>query len=58
MPMFDFRCEKCNHVFEKIVKHSEKTECPKCQSRQTDRLISKPGSFVLKGSGFYRSGTN
>lgn len=34
MPLYDYRCAACDHVFEKTVKMSEyqdKQECPECK---------------------------
>lgn len=42
MPMFDFRCEACGHIFEELVSSSSQTpECPKCQSSKVARLLSR-----------------
>jgi putative FmdB family regulatory protein len=33
MPMYDWKCTECGHVFEKIVSKpdpDQSTECPKC----------------------------
>ena len=55
MPIYDYKCEKCLHVFE--VSHSIKSqdtyECPKCKHEKTNKMISK-SSFILKGSGWYK----
>lgn len=31
MPIFDFKCEKCDHVYEKMIRlTTDKPECPEC----------------------------
>ena len=54
MPMYDFKCIECDHVFEKRLSfHDEPlADCPVCNSSETRRLLSKP-AIVFKGSGFY-----
>ncbi len=53
MPTYDYRCEKCNDVFEVEQKMSDPLlkECPKCKG-PIKRLISAAG-IVFKGSGFH-----
>jgi putative FmdB family regulatory protein len=41
MPIFEYRCEKCDTKFEKIVfNRSEEIVCPKCGSVQVQKLLS------------------
>jgi len=43
MPIFEFRCSDCGHVFESLRRNSEDTQsvaCPKCRSQHVSRLIS------------------
>ena len=54
MPIYEYRCEKCEHEFEReqrITDDPVKT-CPECRSRRVKKLISQT-SFVLKGGGWY-----
>jgi putative FmdB family regulatory protein len=54
MPIYEYRCEKCEHEFEReqrITADPIKT-CPKCKARKVKKLISQT-SFVLKGGGWY-----
>lgn len=48
MPIFEYGCRRCNHVFEQIVlSATEPISCPKCNSDAVDKLISifsAPGS--------------
>jgi len=53
MPIYEYRCQDCDKVFEKIQSgFDERTEaCPACGG-ESKRIISNT-SFVLKGSGWY-----
>jgi len=45
MPIYDFRCHVCGEVSEFLVANfsdSRTLECPKCDSRHLERLISAP----------------
>ncbi len=49
MPMFDFRCDACGHVFEELVTSSAQVpECPKCHSSKVARLLSR---FAVRTGG-------
>ena len=54
MPIYEFKCESCGSVTEKLQKMSDPypTECPHCKSGRLTKLIS-PSGFVLKGNGWY-----
>ena len=53
MPLYDFKCEECDYIFELIQKHSDDSpQCIKC-AKDTKKLISKT-SFILKGDGWYK----
>lgn len=53
MPIYEYRCQNCDKVFEKIERSFEEhTEpCPACGG-ESQRIISNT-SFVLKGTGWY-----
>ena len=53
MPLYEYKCVKCGHRFEKIesVGASEKKKCPKCSAR-AERMASAP-AIQFKGSGWY-----
>ncbi len=43
MPLYEYRCEACGNVFEKIARWSEADRspfCPQCQSDNTRRKVS------------------
>jgi len=53
MPHYDYKCEKCNNVFEveQRITEAPLKECPTCKG-PIKRLISAAG-IVFKGSGFH-----
>ena len=57
MPTYEYKCRKCGHEWELQQKISSEPAkmCPKCDSMEAKRLISKP-SFVLKGPGWADDG--
>ncbi len=56
MPLYEYGCEKCGQVVEKLQSSPDAPapqECPKCGAKDSmSRLISNT-SFQLKGSGWY-----
>ena len=55
MPIFDYKCNKCEHVFEKIWTGKEGIAvCPECGATETKKLVSGNHSFRLYGKGFYK----
>lgn len=62
MPLYEFKCEKCGEIFERIQKFTDplpgdcsflKPDCPEKSS--VKKLISQT-SFHLKGGGWYTDG--
>jgi len=53
MPIYEYRCEKCQHQFDLLQKITDEPvkECPECGGPVT-KLVSST-SFILKGSGWY-----
>lgn len=52
MPIYEFKCSKCDHFFEVIVMGSQKDEaviCPKCQSTEFERVVSST-HYAMGGS--------
>ena len=53
MPLYEFRCNKCNYMFEEIFKSGHNTrkilamECPKCKGLA--QKIMSQSSFVVNG---------
>lgn len=42
MPIYDYECSECRHVFDKLVLSSTVVTCPKCGSANLEKLVSKP----------------
>jgi putative FmdB family regulatory protein len=56
MPIYEYRCEKCQHELEAIQKISEAPlrACPACGKKALVKRISAAG-FRLKGGGWYET---
>ncbi|MGH9342100.1 MAG: FmdB family zinc ribbon protein [Acidobacteriota bacterium] len=46
MPIFEYRCQKCETVFERIIFRASEDEilCPSCRSVQVEKL---PSTFAV-----------
>ncbi len=53
MPLYDYKCSKCGHIFEIKQQITEEPlkYCPECKGH-IKRLISAAG-IIFKGSGFH-----
>jgi putative FmdB family regulatory protein len=53
MPIYEYRCQDCDHEFERMQKFSDPPveACPACAGA-VQKLISR-SAFHLKGSGWY-----
>ena len=53
MPIYEYKCKKCGHRFEKIQKFSDPhvKKCPECGGA-IEQVISAP-AVQFKGSGWY-----
>lgn len=52
MPIYEFKCSKCEEFFEVIVMGSGKDDiitCPKCKSEEFERVVSKT-NFAMGSS--------
>ncbi|HRW67540.1 MAG TPA: zinc ribbon domain-containing protein [Candidatus Competibacter sp.] len=56
MPIYEYRCQSCNHALEVMQKLSdpELSDCPACGQPELKKLISVVG-FRLKGGGWYET---
>ncbi len=55
MPVYEYRCSKCGHVFERfesIRNYKQTLECPVC-GEPAHLLISGGNGLIFKGTGFY-----
>jgi putative FmdB family regulatory protein len=54
MPTYEYKCEKCEHRFEKFQRMTDEplTNCPKCNG-PVHRLISPGAGIIFKESGMY-----
>jgi len=52
MPLYEFKCIKCNEMIELLIMNKEEEIdlcCPKCGSREIERVISST-SYVMGNS--------
>ena len=56
MPIYEYRCESCEHRLEKLQRMSEGdlVDCPECKRPALKRLVSA-AAFRLKGGGWYET---
>ncbi len=58
MPNYDYKCEKCDQVFEvfQSMNDPKLTDCPQedCDG-QVKRLLGTGAGIIFKGSGFYQT---
>ncbi len=56
MPIYEYKCDDCNHVYDALQKVGDKplVDCPECGKSSLRRLISAP-NFRLKGEGWYET---
>lgn len=53
MPLYEYKCKKCKHKFEKIQKFSDRPvkKCPECGG-PVEKIMHAP-AVQFKGSGWY-----
>lgn len=56
MPIYEYQCKACEHVFDVLQKLSDEplTYCPECGKPELRKLLSAP-NFRLKGGGWYET---
>ena len=56
MPIYEYKCSKCEYQFEVIQRFSDNPveSCPECNEKSVKKLVSAP-SFRLKGGGWYET---
>lgn len=57
MPIYEYQCQHCKNVFEKIMKFSDPAPetCESCGHGPMTKLVSQ-SSFQLKGGGWFSEG--
>jgi putative FmdB family regulatory protein len=56
MPIYEYQCQSCEHIFDVLQKMSDDplTYCPECGEPKLKKLLSAP-NFRLKGGGWYET---
>lgn len=61
MPIYEFKCQKCEEYFELLVmkkeNEDEEMKCPKCGAQSFERIMSTT-NFSVNGSACSSSGEN
>ena len=53
MPIYEYRCEPCDHDFEALIRNADDAPaCPKCGNRQVAKQFSVPASTPNGGLGY------
>jgi len=61
MPIYEYRCRGCGHVFEayqKIGADGTELKCPQCAASAPDKIFSTIAATNKSGSGGYTSGAS
>jgi putative FmdB family regulatory protein len=48
MPIYLYKCNKCAHEFEKLVRLNDTPDCPACQSSDLERQFTAPAISTKK----------
>jgi len=54
MPIYEFKCLKCEHFFELLIMNDEdmvELECPECKSEEFERVMSATNYAMGSGAG-------
>jgi putative FmdB family regulatory protein len=49
MPIYEYKCQDCQKIFEKLTFKEEEIECPFCGSKNVIKLISIFSSIGING---------
>ncbi len=57
MPIYEYQCQSCGHLFEELQSMSEAplVKCPSCGKDELKKLIGSGAGLIFKGSGFYQT---
>ena len=59
MPIYEYKCDLCNGMWEEIQKFSDDplTVCKSCEKEDgTHKILPGQMIFILKGDGWYKDG--
>jgi len=58
MPNYDYKCQKCDHLFEvfQSMNDAKLTDCPQEEcGGEVKRLLGTGAGLIFKGAGFYQT---
>jgi len=49
MPIYEYKCKKCDHFFEELVSLNQESPvpCPECGAKKTEKQLSLIGGFFM-----------
>lgn len=53
MPIYEYKCRKCENVFEKLIFGEEEVDCPRCGQQGVHRIMS--ACNFKSGAGDFKS---
>jgi putative FmdB family regulatory protein len=61
MPLYEYQCQECGQVFEKLDRFSEADShptCPTCESHNTNRMITILASVGVGGASSFNASSS
>ncbi len=40
MPIYEYKCRKCSHEFERLIRKDEVPPCPECQAADVEKKLT------------------
>ncbi len=57
MPTYQYRCDNCGYLFNRIFRYDEERKLPKCDNCGCDRILQVYGNtpIIFNAKDFYKS---
>jgi putative FmdB family regulatory protein len=55
MPNYEYKCDECDHSFERLLKiaqYKDPQDCPECGHGPAKKMITGGTGFILRGDGW------
>ena len=50
MPIYEYKCRKCSHEFERLIRNNEVPACPECAAADVERKLTLGAGISTKKS--------